>query len=181
MIGLMLFTAVAYAASLYPLQGLTAFGGYADFGRIGVGIPVAFSLLFGPAAAWGAALGNVVCDIAVLHVDASSIFGFIGNLLIGYVPYKLWNTVTTEKPDLRSLKKLLLFVGIGVFACVVCGIVIGLGLQWLGLTAFMPTAAIIALTNALWAVIVGSILLTSTYGFVKRRKLLYPIIVRENA
>ncbi len=41
-IGFALLTAVAYAASLYPLQRLTFFDGYADFGRIGVGIPVAF-------------------------------------------------------------------------------------------------------------------------------------------
>src|SRR5512147_558886 len=90
MISLTLFIALLYVAMLFPFQGLTALGGYADFGRAGVGILIAFSFLFGPAAAWGAAIGNAVLDIAVLHVDAASFFGFVGNLLLGYVPYKLW-------------------------------------------------------------------------------------------
>ncbi|MCW4010703.1 MAG: hypothetical protein NWF05_08795 [Candidatus Bathyarchaeota archaeon] len=54
-----------------------------------------------------------------------------------------------------------------------------LGLYWLGFTPFMPTAAIIAVTNALWVVIVGSILLALTYNFVRNRKLLYRDILSK--
>jgi energy-coupling factor transport system substrate-specific component len=177
MIAFMVLTAVLYLASLYPLQGLTLFGGYTDFGRIGVAVPIAFSFLFGPAAAWGAAIGNILTDVAIRHVDVSSIFGFAGNLLLGYIPYKLWSTVTADEPDLRSLRKFSLFVGLAVLACVICGLVIGWGLYWLGLTSFMPTSAIIALTNALWATTVGSILLSLTYKFFSKRKLLYSNIL----
>jgi energy-coupling factor transport system substrate-specific component len=162
---------------LYPFQGLTAFGGYADFGRVGVGVPVAFSFLFGPAAGWGAAVGNVVRDIVEAHLDASSFFGFAGNLIIGYVPFKLWSALTAEKPDLRSLKKIGLFVGVSVLACVLCGLTIGWGLYWLGFTPFMPTAAIIAITNSLWAIVAGSILLAVTYNYVSERKLLHQDIL----
>lgn len=177
MIGFMMLTAVLYLASLYPLEGLTLFGGYTDFGRLGVAVPIAFSFLFGPAAAWGAAIGNILTDVAVQHVDISSVFGFFGNLLLGYIPYKLWRTVTADEPDLRSIRKLALFAGVVVLACVICGLVIGWGLYWLGLTSFMPTAAIIAGTNALWAVIAGSILLALTYKFFSKRKLLYSNIL----
>jgi energy-coupling factor transport system substrate-specific component len=127
MIALTLFTAALYVGSLFPLRGFTMFGGYADFGRVGVGIPVAFSFLFGPAAAWGAAIGNVLRDIAQNQVDPSSFFGFIGNFVLGYVPYKIWNTCTKEKPDLRSLKKAALYMGIALLACILCGLVIGGG------------------------------------------------------
>ena len=177
MIVFMLLTVVLYATSLYPLQGLTLFGGYTDFGRIGVAIPVAFSFLFGPAVAWGAAIGNVLTDVAVQHVDVSSVFGFAGNLLLGYIPYKLWSTVTVDEPDLRSLRKFSQFACVAVLACVICGFVIGWGLYWLGLTSFMPTSAIIVVTNALWAVIAGSILLAFTYKFFSKRKLLYTNIL----
>ncbi|MCW4017856.1 MAG: QueT transporter family protein [Candidatus Bathyarchaeota archaeon] len=177
MIAFVVLTAVLYVALLYPFQGLTAFGGYADFGRVGVGVPVAFSFLFGPAAGWGAAIGNVVRDIVEAHLDASSFFGFVGNLIIGYVPFKLWSALTSEKPDLRSLKKFGLFVGVSVLACVLCGLTIGWGLYWLGFTPFMPTAAIIAITNSLWAIVAGSILLATTYNYVSKRKLLHQDIL----
>ena len=47
MIAYALLTAGLYFTLLYPFQGLTFFGGYADFGRVVVGIPIAFSFLFG--------------------------------------------------------------------------------------------------------------------------------------
>jgi hypothetical protein len=161
MVLFVLLTAGLYAGSIFPFHGLTAFGGYADFGRVGVGVPVAFSFLFGPAAAWGAAIGNVLRDIIENHVDASSYFGFIGNFILGYAPYKIWTTLTAQKPDLRSLKKLALFLGISVASCLLCGLVIGWELYWLGYTPFMPTAAIIGLTNALWVVTVGAAVLAA--------------------
>lgn len=178
MISLMLLTALLYPASLYPLQGFTAFGGYADFGRMGVGIPVAFSFLFGPAAAWGAAIGNVIGDIIIFHVDVSSFFGFAGNLLISYVPYKLWRAITAEKPDMKSIKKFSLFVSVVVAACMICGITIGWGLYWLGFTPFMPTAAIITLTNMLWAITIGAVILALSYNYVRKHKLLYTDILK---
>ncbi len=173
LIAAVLLTAGLYVGTLFPLRGLTAFGGYADFGRLGVGIPVAFSFLFGPAAAWGTAIGNVLRDLAQNQLDASSYFGFIGNFILGYVPYKVWRSLTTEKPDLRSLKKLALFICVVLLACLLCGLVIGWGLYWLGFTPFMPTAALIAFTNALWAFTVGAIVLVATFGLVAKHKLLY--------
>lgn len=178
MIALMLLTALLYVTMLFPFQGFTALGGYADFGRIGVGILVAFSFLFGPAAAWGAAIGNVLLDIAVLHIDAASFFGFVGNLLLGYVPYRLWNAITAERPDMQNIRKFLLFAGVSISACIVCGITIGWGLYWLGFTPFMPTAAIITVTNALWAIVLGFVVLAFTYDFVSKQGWLFINIIQ---
>ncbi len=179
MIAFTLLTAVLYAALILPFMEFTIINGHADFGRVGIGFPVAFSFLFGPAAAWGTAIGNVIRDVATGGLDAASVFGFIGNFLIGYIPYKLWKALSSEKPDLRSLKKIGLFMGIAVLACFVCGVIIAGGLYLLGFTPFMPTAAIIALTNALWAIIVGSIVLALTYNAVSKRKLLYIDILKK--
>jgi energy-coupling factor transport system substrate-specific component len=179
MIAFVLITAVLYEALIFPTQDFTIFGGHADFGRVGIGIPVAFSFLFGPAAAWGAALGNIFRDIITGGVDAASIPGFIGNFLIGYLPYKLWSKITTEKPDLRSLKKLGLFVGLAVLPCIFCGVIIGAGLDLLGLAPFIPTGPLIALSNSLWAVLAGSIVLALAYPCVSKHKLLYTDVLNE--
>ena len=170
-----LLTALLYPALILPFQQFTFFG-HADFFRLGIGIPVAFSFLFGPAAAWGAAIGNVIYD-ATTGLSVASIFGFVANFLVGYVPYKLWSAITSEKPDLRSLKKFGLFVGTSLVACAVCGLIVGWGLLWLYNIPFMPTAMLIALTDAVWAIVLGSIVLALSYNFVSKRKLLYTDIL----
>jgi energy-coupling factor transport system substrate-specific component len=180
MIAFTLLTAGLYAALIFPVSQFSLFGGHADFERVGIGVPVAFSFLFGPAAAWGAAIGNVIRDIATNKLNVASIPGFIGNFLIGYIPYKLWRAVTAEKPNMKSLKTFGLFVGIAVLACSVCGLIIGWGLLWLGWAPFMPTAFLIGLTDAVWAIVLGSILLALTYTSVSKHGLLYTDILKIN-
>ncbi|XHH09460.1 MAG: QueT transporter family protein [Candidatus Bathyarchaeia archaeon] len=179
MTALVILTAVLYEALIFPSHGLTIFGGHADFGRVGIGIPVAFSFLFGPAAAWGAAIGNIFRDLITGGLDWASIPGFIGNFLIGYLPYKLWSKITTEKPDLRSFKKLGLFIGLAVLSCVLCGVIIGAGLDWLGYAPFIPTAPLIGLSNSLWAIIVGVIVLALAYPHVSKHKFLHTDLLAE--
>jgi energy-coupling factor transport system substrate-specific component len=177
MIILTALTALLYFVLIYPFQNFTIFQGNGDYLRVGVGIPVAFSFLFGPAAAWGAAIGNIIYDASTRSLSTISIFGFVGNFLIAYIPYKLWSALTVEKPDLRSIKKVLLFACLAVLACGVCGLVIGLGLYWLGIAPFMPTAAVIALSDALWAVVLGSIVLALSYRYLSKRRMLYTDIL----
>jgi hypothetical protein len=152
---------------------LTAFEGYADFGRVGVGIPIAFSFFFGPATAWGAAIGNIICDIAINHVDLSSFFGIVGNFLLGYIPYKLWGKITDKKPDLRSINKLMLFIGIAVISSTMCGLMIAVGLYLLGYAPFLPAFFIISLTNSIWATIMGGLILFLAYNFISENNLIY--------
>ena len=173
MVKYFLLTAILYFGLLYPFQALTFFEGYADFGRVGVGIPIAFSFFFGPAAAWGAAIGNIICDIAIAHVDLSSFFGLVGNFLLGYIPYKLWSRITNKKPDLRSIKKFTLFMGVAVIASVLCGVVIALGLYWLGYAPFLPSLLIISVTNSIWAATIGGTILILAYDFFAKRNLIY--------
>jgi energy-coupling factor transport system substrate-specific component len=177
MIAFTALTAVLYAVLIFPFQ-MSLFGGHADFSRVGMGIPVAFSFLFGPAAAWGAAIGNVIRDVATTGLDVGSVFGFIANFLIGYIPYKLWSAITAEKPDLRSLKKFGLFVGVSLVACAVCGLIIGWIILWLYGAPFWPTAMLVALTDAFWAVALGSIVLALSYKSVSKYKLLYTDILQ---
>jgi hypothetical protein len=173
MVKYVLLTAGLYFAALYPFQALTFFEGYADFGRVGVGIPIAFSFFFGPAVAWGAAIGNIICDIAICHVDLSSFFGLLGNFLLGYIPYKLWSGITDQKPDLRNFRKFVLFMGVAVIASIICGLVIALGLFSLGYTPFLPTLLVISVTNSIWAIIIGGLILFLAYNFFSKHNLIY--------
>src|ERR1700747_3878038 len=55
-------------------------------------IPVVCSFLFGPAAAWGAAIGNMIGDFFG-GAGPNDIFGFFANIAYGYVPYKVWQVM----------------------------------------------------------------------------------------
>ena len=52
MVVLVALTAAVYAAILIPLKGIPLIPGFTEL-RPANAIPVVFSLLFGPAAAWG--------------------------------------------------------------------------------------------------------------------------------
>ncbi len=71
--------------------------------RVGNIFPMPFGLMFGPAGAWGSAIGNLIGDIFGGTLTPSSLAGFVGNFLLGYLPYTLWTD-----PDSFSSKDLLL-------------------------------------------------------------------------
>ncbi len=179
MVAYFLLTAVLYPALIYPFQQFTVFAGHADYLRVGMGIPMAFSFLFGPAAAWGTAAGNIIYDLCTDGVVTTTgvrwiaIFGLVVNFLIAYLPYKLWNAITTEKPDLRSIKKIGLFVGLAFLACATAGLILGWGFLLLYNSPFQTTSFMIATTDALWAIVLGSVVLVLSYPILSRKKLLY--------
>ena len=88
MVVLVALTAGVYAAILVPLKAIPLIPGVTEIRPANV-IPVVFSLLFGPAAAWGAAFGNLIGDFFGT-LGLGSIFGFVGNFFYGLVAYKLW-------------------------------------------------------------------------------------------
>jgi energy-coupling factor transport system substrate-specific component len=53
-------------------------------------LPVVFGILWGPAAAWGLGIGNVVGDLFGSW-SLMSIFGFLINFLYPYLAYLLWH------------------------------------------------------------------------------------------
>ena len=78
--------AAIYAAVLIPFKvGIPIIPGFVELRPANV-IPIVGSLLFGPAAAWGAGIGNVIGD-CFGTLGPASLFGFLGNFLYGYVPY----------------------------------------------------------------------------------------------
>ncbi|MCH7615405.1 MAG: QueT transporter family protein, partial [Nitrospinae bacterium] len=67
--------AAIYAAILIPFKvGIPLIPGFAEL-RPANAIPIVASLLFGPAAAWGAGIGNMIAD-CFGTLGPASLFGF---------------------------------------------------------------------------------------------------------
>ncbi|MCL2880641.1 MAG: QueT transporter family protein, partial [Treponema sp.] len=125
MIVLTAVTAAIYAAILIPFKAIPLVPGFTEV-RPGNMIPVAFGLFFGPAGAWGAAIGNTLGDVFGSTFGVGSLFGFVGNFLFAYVPYKLWANLGVLKPeerapDCRSAKKIVWFMIFSILASAACG------------------------------------------------------------
>src|SRR5688500_3407795 len=66
MVVLVALSAAIYAAVLIPFKGFPIIPGYIEL-RPANAFPIVFGLLFGPAEAWGAAIGNLIGDFFGEH------------------------------------------------------------------------------------------------------------------
>jgi energy-coupling factor transport system substrate-specific component len=94
-------------------------------------VPVICSLLFGPAAAWGSAIGNLIGDLFG-GIGPGDMFGFAGNFLYGLVPYRAWEALGGGDPTPRSLGEWLRLLFVVLLAAAACALVVGWGLNLLG-------------------------------------------------
>lgn len=184
MIMLVAVVAAVYAAILIPFKGLTLIPGFVSVRPANV-FPVIFGLMFGPAATWGSAIGNLIGDIFGGTLSPGSIFGFIGNFFYGMVGYKLWGSLgplsSGEEPDFRSNtgKQLAEYVLIAAVASALTASIIAWGLDILGLVPFPAISISVFVNNFLTSAILGPILLYLLWGRVKDLGLLYPEVMRR--
>jgi energy-coupling factor transport system substrate-specific component len=153
MVVLTVLTAGSFAAILIPFKGIPLIPGLTELRPANV-IPVVFGLLFGPAGAWGAAFGNLIGDFFGT-LGAGSFFGFWGNFLAAYLPYKMWQGVPLEELNSR-LPRFCLAVLLGAGGC---ALIVGFGVEALGLLPFGIIAVAVFANNAVVALILGSFLL----------------------
>lgn len=161
--------AALYAALLIPFKAIVLIPGLTEV-RPASALPVMLALLFGPAAAWGAAFGNLIGDFFGT-LTPGSFFGFIGNFLFAYVPWRLW-LVFTKKEAEGSLRQWPLFVFISIVAACCCAVVIAWGVDLLGLAPYHILGTIISLNNTLPTIVLGSALLRLLYYRARRWGLL---------
>jgi energy-coupling factor transport system substrate-specific component len=179
MVVLVALTAGVYAAILVPLKAIPLIPGITEIRPANV-IPVVFSLLFGPAAAWGAAFGNLIGDFFGT-LGLGSIFGFVGNFFYGLVAYKLWGKMgplSSHQPlDSRSGRSVLEYLLLALLASAVCAAFIAWGLELVGLVPFGVVGPIILLNNFLAAAVLGPFLLWLLYPRAKRWDILWTEIM----
>jgi len=170
MVVLTAMSASLYAAILIPFKVLPIIPGVTEF-RPANAVPVVCSFLFGPAGAWGAAIGNVIGDFFG-GIGPGDLFGFLGNFLYGYVPYRVWIAVMGERdPVPKTPLQWLVFVGVIALASAACALTIGWGINLLGFVPFSVLGNIILVNNFVVAAVLTPFLLAVIYPRVKSAQL----------
>ncbi len=175
MVVLTAMCASLYAAVLIPFMVVPLIPGLTHF-RPANALPIVCSFLFGPAAAWGAAFGNLIGDFFT-GLGPGDLFGFVGNFLYALVPYRLWRACTAGDPTPRTLGEWTLLLGIVTIACMLCAATVGFGLQLLGFVPFAVLANVILVNNLVTSAVLAPLLLAVLYPRVRRARLLYRDIV----
>lgn len=184
MVVLVALSAAIYAAVLIPFKGFVLIPGITEIRMANV-FPVVLGLLFGPAGAWGVAIGNLIGDFFGT-LGIYSFFGFIGNFYFAFVPYKIWTRlglVNHHDPEplrINTSKKMLNFALVGILGSLSCALIIGWGLELLRLVPFATLATIISINNSIPSVIIGLPLITVLYPRVKKWDLLWTDILDED-
>lgn len=134
-----ILTAIVYAALLIPFKPLVITPGFTEI-RPANFVPALFGVLFGPAAAWGAGIGNLLADIASTltmgaegTLSAGSLFGFAGNFLYAYIAWWVWNLLDEKERGGVGPRRIGYFIIAALAGGAVCALVIGLGVFVLGL------------------------------------------------
>lgn len=163
--------AAIYAAILIPFKaGIPIIPGFVEL-RPANAIPIVSSLLFGPAAAWGAGIGNIIGD-CFGTLGPASVFGFLGNFLLGYLPYLMWGNLgflsSGRPPMVKSWQQGLEYGLICVVASGACAGIIGWGVELLGLLPFIVLAPAIFFNNIVMGLLLGPPLLGFLYPRIQR-------------
>jgi len=170
-----LYAALLFVFATLPIwiiPGVTAV-------RPGNAIPPFTSLLFGPAAAWGSAVGNLIgFDILGGALTIGSIGGFVGNFFLGLVPYKIWHRVFREEPHCRTLSSLLKFEFVILTHAGVVALIIPLWTELVGFVPFTPLAFIIFFNELISAGIISPILMALVYPRAKRAGWLWTDVMK---
>jgi energy-coupling factor transport system substrate-specific component len=179
MVVLVALSAAIYAAVLIPFKGFPLLPGYIEIRPANV-FPVVLGLLFGPAGAWGAAIGNLIGDFFGT-LTLGSIGGFVGNFFLALLPYKMWSVFFRRdeniETNVNSGKKFGVYIAVTILASVVCAVIISWWIDLLGFVPFTAALALIVFNNAIMAGVLGPILLFALYPRVKRWGLLWTEIM----
>ncbi len=179
---LVVFTAICaslYAAILIPFKVLPLIPGVVEL-RPANAAPVICSFLFGPAAAWGAAIGNLIGEFFG-GLGPGDIFGCLGNFLYGLAPYKIWALVSDAQPVPKTFFAWLQFTFTVFLASALCAVFIGWGLNLLGFVPFSILGNIILFNNFVSSMIFVPLLLAAIYPRMARGRLLYQHLLPPTA
>src|SRR6202790_4228878 len=158
MVVLCAISAALYASVLVPFKVVPLIPGVTEL-RPANAIPVVCSFLFGPAAAWGSAIGNMIGDFFG-GVSPGDSFGFIGNLAYGYIPYKVWSVIPAPHSPIEGSWSAM---GAYAFACllasVLCADFIGFGDNVLAIRLFYLLGNVVILNNMIAALVLSPFIL----------------------
>jgi energy-coupling factor transport system substrate-specific component len=164
-------SASLYAAILIPFKVVPLIPGITEL-RPANAVPVVCSFLFGPAAAWGAAIGNMIGD-TFGGLGPGDLFGFAGNLCYGAAPYRIWRALGGGDPVPHDAVGWVKLAASILGGAALCALIVGWGLNTLGFVPFPVLGNVVLLNNALAAGLIAPIVLRALYPRVARARLLF--------
>ncbi len=178
MVVLCAISAALYAAVLVPFKVVPLIPGVTEL-RPANAIPVVCSFLFGPAAAWGSAIGNMIGDFFG-GASPGDVFGFFANLVYGWVPYKVFEVLGRgQSPVSLTARSISAYVAACLLASVLCADLVGWGDNLLVLRPFWMLGNVIIFNNMTSAVVLSPFILYAVYPRVRRGRLLYEDVMPE--
>src|SRR5215813_387408 len=167
MVVLCAISAALYAAVLVPFKVVPLIPGVTEL-RVANAVPIVCSFLFGPAAAWGSAIGNMIGDFFG-SVSPGDIFGFVANLAYGWIPYKTWEAIGGgASPVLLTPVNLFKYVVACTVASVFCADLIGYGDNLLGIRLFFVLGNVVIVNNLTTALALSPFILRAVYPRVSK-------------
>lgn len=158
-------SASLYAALLIPFKVLPLIPGVTEL-RPGNAVPVVCSMLFGPAGAWGAAIGNLIGDFFG-GIGPGDMFGFAANFLYGLLPHLAWRALSDGDPVPRTARQWAAFTAVVALAAGACALIVGWGLNLLGFVPFALLGNVVFFNNFIMAMLLAPLLLRAVYPRVK--------------
>jgi energy-coupling factor transport system substrate-specific component len=178
MVVLCAISAALYAAVLVPFKVVPLIPGVTEL-RPANAIPVVCSFLFGPAAAWGSAIGNMIGDFFG-GASPGDIFGFFANLVYALIPFKVWETIGGgQSPVPRTPLTAAKYGFACLVASVLCADLVGWGDNVLVIRPFAMLGNVIILNNMVSAVVLSPFILAAVYPRVRKGRLLYGDVMPE--
>lgn len=167
---LIAITAAIYAGALIPFKAIQIVPGLTELRPASV-FPVIFGIMFGPAAAWGSAIGNLIADFFGMLSPASA-FGFAGNFLYAYIPFLIWNAFVKEEVNMGA-RQIFVFILACLVASAACALTVAGGAALFRLAPFQVLLVIIFINNSLMSIVLGIILIKLLYKRLEKTGLLY--------
>lgn len=169
---------IAFKTAIPLIPGITEV-------RVANIFPMVFGLLFGPSGAWGTAIGNLIGDIFGGTLGPGSIAGFIGNFMLGYLPYAMWTklfpfAIKTHQWESNKWSNWINYIIIAFISSASCAVIISTVVDALGIVPYAILSKIITLndTIASW---IGLILFVSVYGIIKDQLGLFWVDVMDQS
>lgn len=157
---------VAFKTAIPLIPGITEV-------RVANIFPMVFGLLFGPAGAWGTAIGNLLGDTFGGTLGPGSIAGFVGNFLLGYLPYTMWLTFfpfaeKSKEWKPGSWRSWVSYILISCISSASCAVVISIAVDALGIVPYTVLTKIITINNTI-ASWIGILLLLAVHSVTKNQ------------
>ncbi len=169
---------IAFKTAIPLIPGITEV-------RVANIFPMVFGLLFGPAGAWGTAIGNLIGDVFGGTLGPGSIAGFVGNFLLGYLPYTMWMTFLpflkiSQQWRTGEVSCWVNYFLIAFISSASCAVVISTFVDTLGIVPYGVLVKIITINNTLGSWI-GVILLSSVFNLIANQLgLFWPDVMEES-